>query len=373
MKKVLTIAFVVFFVAGGYLAFTAFDLSSPVAAAAKNYSAVLYVAGMGGHFAIADVTIDPNDSENPIKVKDLNMLDIGGKTHPTHDARIDAKDRNTMFWSTYKLDPSGKLHVGKSDLKTGKVLQDVAVDNPERAVWTGANFCGSGQSEEAFIPVSMSNEGYIDVYAKKTLKLKHRLFVDALAEDKECADLGKSGTYTFAHGTNTPDMKKFLLTLNVTPEGHTKWSGNTELILLDMDALENGKFKVLARNLITGTAGKTITFRQYFSQDGKHLFQSGGDRGYLIDGNNLKVLDEITEIAGENHDIIPTPDGKYAVMTMREKIKDKDGAEIVDGTVQLYDVVAKKVIGKSTSVCYDCHRNVGQGKAVLCGLDANWK
>jgi hypothetical protein len=83
---------------------------------------------MGGHFAIADVTIDPNDSENPIKVKDLNMLDIGGKTHPTHDARIDAKDRNTMFWSTYKLDSNGKLHVGKSDLKTGEVLHSAFVN-----------------------------------------------------------------------------------------------------------------------------------------------------------------------------------------------------------------------------------------------------
>ncbi|MEW6108930.1 MAG: hypothetical protein AB1632_07175 [Nitrospirota bacterium] len=369
MKKILFIALMLSLVIGGYLIFTTVDSKTPVAVAGKTYSGTLYVAGMGGHFAVADVTIDPSNTEQPIKVKDLGMLSIGtGKTHPTHDARIDSNDKNTMFWSTYKLD-GGNLHVGKSDLKTGKVIQDVALKNPDRAAWTGANFCGSGQSKTSFIPVSMSNEGYIDVYDKKTMKLKHRLWVGDLGNDIKCG----VGEYTFAHGTNTPDMKAFLLTLNQTPDGHTKWTGNTELVLLDMAALEQGKFKVLAKNTITGTAGKTITFRQYFSQDGKHFFQSGADRGYLIDAKTLKVLDEITPLPGENHDIMPTPDGKYAVMTLREKIKDKDGKEIVDGTVLLYDVEARKTIGKTASVCYDCHKNVGQGMAVLCGLDANWK
>jgi hypothetical protein len=211
----------------------------------------------------------------------------------------------------------------------------------------------------------MANEGYIDVFDKKTMKLKHRIYI---------SDLGyKPGTFTFAHGTNTPDMKNFLLTINVTPSGPFKWTGNTELILLDMNALEKGKLKVLAKNTITGTAGKTITFRQYFSQDGKHFFQSGADRGYLIDAKTLKVLDEITEISGQNHDIIPTPDGKYAVFTLREKIKDEKGKEIVDGTLQLYDVEARRIVGKSSSVCYTCHKEVDQGKAVLCGIDVNWR
>ena len=140
-----------------------------------------------------------------------------------------------------------------------------------------------------------------------------------------------------------------------------------------MAALENGKLKVLARNTITGVAGKTITFRQYYSTDGKLLFQSGADRGYMIDAKTLKVLDEISEISGENHDIIPTPDNKYAVMTLRQTIKDKEGKDIKDGTLQLYDIEAKKVIGKSTSVCYSCHQNVGKGNAILCGIEANWK
>lgn len=371
MKKLFVSIVSLALVAGGYLALTSTGAKTTQAVAAmKPYAAKMYVAGMGGHFAVADVRIDPSDSNQPIKVNDLDMISIGDqKTHPTHDPRIDADDRNTMFWSTYKLDPDGKLHVGKTDLKTGEVIQDVALPKSDRSSWVGANYCGSGQSKTSFIPVSMADAGYIDVFDKKTLKMKHRVFFDDILVNGLPS---KPGTYTFAHGTNTPDMKGFLLTLNKTPDGHIKWTGDTELILLDMESLENGKVKVLAQNTITGTPGKTITFRQYYSEDGKYLFQSGADRGYLIDAKTLKVLDEITEISGETHDIIPTPDSKYAVLTLREKIKDIQGNQIVDGTLMLYDVEARKVIGKSTSVCYDCHKDVGKGKAVLCGIDANW-
>jgi hypothetical protein len=283
------------------------------------------------------------------------MMDIGGAGYPTHDARIDVNDKNTMYWSTYKLDTwkdkdakGGNLHVGKSNLKTGEVLADVAFPAPERAVWTGANYCASGQSATSYMPISMANEGYIDVYDKATMKLNHRVFLDELGI--------KAGETTFAHGTNTPDMKKFLLTVNETPTGFTKWTGNTKLIMLDMAALEQGKLVKLQEAVITGkpkgAAGGTITFRQYFSQDGKHIFQSGADRAYLIDAATLTVLDEITPLPGEAHDMMPTPDGKYAVITLREKAKDFEGNDSVDGTVLLYDVEAMKTVGSSASVCF---------------------
>ncbi len=379
MKKVISTVAALAFVAGGYLAYSTSDSNNQIATASekiKTYDATVYISGMGGHFSVADLTIDPNDTKNPIKIKGLEMLDIGGQGYPTHDARIDDNDRNTMFWSTYKLDTwkdkgakGGKLHVGKSNLTTGDVVKDVAVAASDRAKWTGANYCGSGQSKTSFIPVSMANEGYIDVFDKNTLELKHRVHFD---------DLGiKAGETTFAHGINTPDYSKFLLTVNITPNGFTKWTGNTKLIMLDMAALENGKIKKLAEATITGkpkdASGGTITFRQYFSQDGKHLFQSGADRGYLIDAKTLKVLDEITPLPGENHDIIPTPDGKYALLTLREKAKDHEGKDSTDGTLMLYDVDARKVVGNTASVCFGCHKGEGIGKAILCGLDANWK
>ncbi len=379
MKKVLTTIGILSLVAGAYLTFSTVNSYAPVADAAggkSTYAGTLYIAGMGGHFSVADVSIDPNNEAAPITVNSVEMLDIGGKGYPVHDARIDTNDRNTMYWATYKLDTwkdkeakGGNLHAGKVNLQTGEVTKDEAFPPPERAVWTGANYCASGQSASSYMPVSMANEGYVDIFDKETMKLKHRVFFD---------DLGiKAGETTFAHGTNTPDMKKFLLTVNLTPEGFTKWTGNTRLMYLDMAALEQGKTKVVAEAVITGkpkdASGGTITFRQYFTADGKYLLQSGADRGYLLDAATLKVLDEITPLPGENHDIMPTPDGKYAVMALREKAKDFEGNDSVDGTLLLYDIEARKTVGNSASVCFACHKGEGIGKAILCGLDGNWK
>jgi hypothetical protein len=379
MKKILSTVGILSLVAGAYLTLSTVNSYTPVADAAgskSTYSGTIYVAGMGGHYSVADVTIDPNNAAAPINVNSVEMLDIGGKNYPTHDARIDASDRNTMYWSTYKLDTwkdkeakGGNLHVGKVDLKSGEVTADMAIAPPERAKWTGANYCASGQSDTSYIPISMANEAYLSVYDKKTMQLKHHVFLD---------DLGiKAGETTFAHGINTPDMKKFLLTVNETPDGFTKWTGNTRLFYLDMAALEQGKLVKLAEAVITGkpkdATGGTITFRQYFTEDGKYLLQSGADRGYLIDAATLKVLDEITPLPGENHDIVPTPDSKYAVMTLREKAKDFEGNDSVDGTLLLYDIEARKTVGSSASVCFACHKGEGIGKAILCGVDANWK
>jgi len=365
MKKVVFLAIATILISAIYLVSTAVDSGrSIVSAAGKTYVGTLYIAGMGGHFAVADVMIDPDDTTDPIKIKNLDKMDIGTKeTHPTHDPRIDINDKNIIFWSTYKYDANGNLHVGKSDLKTGKVLKDVVIGKDVRVTDAIANYCASGQSRDSFIPVSMSNEGYIDIFDKKTLERKHRIWI---------SDLGyKPGSYTFAHGTNTPDGRYFLLTLNLTPDGFTKWTGNSQLILLDMKALEQGKIKKEGENMITGMAGKTITFRQYFTNDGRYLLQAAGDRGYLIDAKTLKVVNEITPLPGENHDIIPTPDDKYAVMTLREKIT-HDGKEMVDGTLLLYDIEKRKTVGRSASVCYPCHKQFG-AKAVLCGIDANWR
>jgi hypothetical protein len=91
--------------------------------------------------------------------------------------------------------------------------------------------------------------------------------------------------------------------------------------MLDLNELENGKVKVLAKNTITGEPGKTITFRETFSKDGKYLLQSGGDRFFLIDAKTLKLIDEEMMTAGENHDAMPTPDGKYALLTLRQALK----------------------------------------------------
>ncbi len=362
MKKLLLVTVLVFAsVLFGYVALYPGHSATPAVAGAPAYSAKLYVSAMGGHFAVAETTIDPNDGENPIKISSLDKIDIGNKaTHPTHDPRIDDQDRNKMYWSTYKLDPNGMVHVGVSDLTTGKVLKDEALKLDDRAKWTGALYCGSGQTRNSFMPVTMTDEAYIDVFDKKTLKLKHRVFLDY-----------KPGQTKFYHGTNSPDMKKFVVAVNLADNGNM--NGKIDILMLDLPSLEQGKVKVLARNQLTGEPGKTITFRQYFTNDGKFVLQSARDRMYVIDAQTLKPVKEQL-VSGENHDVMPTPDGKYAVLTLRETKKDKDGKDTVDGSLQLFDMQAKKLVGKPASTCFKCHQAMGiGGSAVLCGIDGNWK
>jgi hypothetical protein len=41
--------------------------------------------------------------------------------------------------------------------------------------------------------------------------------------------------------------------------------------------------------------------------------------------------------------------------------------------LQLYDIEAKKMIGKPASTCIACHQDADVvGNATLCGADVNW-
>jgi hypothetical protein len=377
MKKNSAAAVVVFTALAAFAAYIAFPtLPASAAVTAKGkYAATVFVAGHGGHFSKAEIVVDPANAENPIEVKNLEQVSIGdAKTHQTHDARLDG---NTLYWSTIVRDPQGKIHVGKTDVKTGKVIKDVALTpDPRSPATDGPAYCASGQSKTAFLPVFMGNEGYVDVFDKKTMDHKHRVFV---------SDLGyKPGSYMFVHGTNTNDMKKFLVTLTLKGDDG-KMNGKQDLIMVDLPALEQGKWKTLARATLTGEPGKTIAFRQYFSRDDKLVFQAGGDRMWLIDAATLKLVDEkMTQPAGENHDVQPTPDSKYALLTLRtadtvacdaQGKPASDGKKITDGVLQLYDASAKKLVGKPASVCFGCHKDAQQGdkNAILCGLSAAFK
>lgn len=377
MKKAVLLFALIAVVVVGYLAFTTVaptPAASIAVASGHTYSATVYVAGMGGHFAAADVTIDPSKADHPIAVNKLDRVVIGDKkSHPTHDARIDSADSNTMFWSTYKLDADGKMHIGKSDLKTGNVIKDIAVPLDKRSSAKGPMYCASGQSKKTFMPVFMGVEGFVDVVDKKTMKQKHRVYV---------SDLGyKAGTYKFVHGTNSPDMKTFVLTMNLVKDG--AMTGDIDFVLVDLKKLEKGKFKKLAKNTLKADPKNSITFRMYFSQDGKYIFQSVADRLWVLDAKTLKLVDEKMMPEGNQlHDAMPTPDGKYALLTLRTAAEGCDaegkaieGKDITDGTLMLYDAGAKKINENTSSVCLECHKGMGLGdkNAVLCGLDANYK
>ena len=379
MKKHLVLTLSVIIVGlMGYLFTTSVVHNDTAVAAKPTYTGTVYIAGHGGHFAKSDVVIDPNSPDTPLKVANLDRVEIGtSKTHPMHDVRIDAGNKNTAFYSTYIADPDGKMHWGKVDLASGKVVKDVAVTPDQRAPGKKPPlYCASGQSKAYYMPVFMGTEGYVDVIDKKTMEAKHRVFV---------SDLGyKPGTYKFVHGTNSPDMKKFLIALNQAADG--KGTGKIDFVLVDLPTLEKGKFKELARTTLSGEPDKTITFRQFFSKDSKFIYQSAGDRLWVLDAATLKLVDEkMIPDGGQLHDAIPTPDNKYAILTVRTlapscgedgmPITGEKAKDITDGTLLLYDADAKKLSGKNVSICQACHKGVGLGdkSAILCGIDGNWK
>jgi hypothetical protein len=355
--------------------------------AGQTYQSTFYVAGMGGHFAKAVCTIDPA-AETPITCTELTKVDIGtGESHPVHDARIDAKDRDTMFWSTYKLDPAtGKTHVGKTDLRTGKVIQDVDVPTPAQVKLTKAMYCASGQTADYFMPITMTNPAYIDVFAKKDLQLKQRIFLEGTEADPKVP-------YKYFHGTTSPDMSKMLITINESDSGSLDSYGNgvgkLHMKILDAKALEKGQVKLLASGVADGNKKKTISFRQYWSHDSSMIANATGDIMFLVDAKTLEVMDaETMPVLEETHDAIFTPDDKYIIATSRTKAifaencqdRTKPGPDeyLMDGQLKLYDVKAKKFIGKATSVCLACHdQEIGPGEegvhAILCGLDAEYK
>jgi hypothetical protein len=346
-------------------------------AAGNTYSATFYVAGMGGHFAKAVTTIDPA-ADQPIKISSLTKVDIGSRPdHPTHDARIDNNDRNTMFWSTYKIDKeAGGVHVGKTDLRTGEIIQDVVVDIPAKATNTKSMYCASGQSKDHYIPITMTSKGYIDVFTKKDLKRIQRVFLEGTD-----GDLG--APYKFLHGNTNNAMTKLLIIANMADKDHGKTSGKVQLMELDLNEFIKGNVKVLNRNTIAGTP-KTVTFRAYYSPDDSMIAASGGDVMFLIDAKTLNVIDtEPVSSIDHNHDNIFTPDGKYIVATSRWKAvgpecedpkKPKAGEFTMDGVLKLYDVNKKRFIGEHTSACLTCHNEEGvEEHAILCGLDANFK
>lgn len=362
-------------------------------AQAANYNADVYVAGMGGHFAKATVEIDPG-SPAPINLKALSKIDIGdGESHPTHDARVDATDKNKLFWSTYHNDPAtGAPHVGVSDLTTGKILMDVNAPIPEKGqANTKSLYCASGQTKDYFFPIAMTSKGYIDVFQKSDLKRVKSVFLEGTEADPGVP-------YIFYHGSNSPDMTKMLISVNEAEKDMGKPIGKIHLLMLDAKALESGDVKLLKRGVIPGNAGKTINFRSTWSNDGKLIALSGADTLYVVDADTLTlVARQPMGKLEENHDAMFTPDDKYIIATSRTKTlasgnakkisreaascaeeiaPEKLGNEdyLMDGQLKLYDVAAKKFIGQSTSTCLACHNEEGLDvHAVLCGLDANFK
>ena len=127
-------------------------------------------------------------------------------------------------------------------------------------------------------------------------------------------------------------------------------------------------------------------FRSTFTPDGTKILQSGKDRFFVLDATTLMPITAGTSTQGdkaiatksttgttgsvENHDAMPTPDSKYAILTIRYADSTTNGFQT--GGLQLYDLTAMKAVGPVTPVCSACHASAGVLDTVdhhLCGID----
>jgi hypothetical protein len=225
----------------------------------------------------------------------------------------------------------------------------------------------------------MTNEGYITVIPKATV-LGTNLLTDA---PELCPppnvflnDIVGDLNYFFIHGSTSTDNSKFLVSFN-----DNDTTGNSKLYMLNaatvvagspaLDATVTTNTKTITGDG-SGPLGATITFRSNWTQDDSKIMLSGADRFYVINADTLAVengTDGDNTIAGQNHDALPTTDGKYALLTLRTKPYAGANAGNMDGEIQLYDVVNGAPVGNAVSVCNSCHGATDERNAILCGLD----
>jgi hypothetical protein len=342
-------------------------------ASAETYEGTVYIAGMGGHIAKAEVKID-TARPDPITIVNLSRIALNNdpavakKAYPLHDVRIDHA-RKVLFWSAYVADGDG-VRAGKVDLASEKILMDVKVPKDAKLTMPPM-YCGSGQTKDKFLPVVMGYQGSIDVIDKESMKLERRVVLDHPKIPKN---------YLWAHGVSAPNGREFALWVSLSDKPGTFPRGAEKrqlVMILDTPALLAGEIKVLRDTTLTSDPNSSAFFRGYYTSDGKQLLISGRDRQWVLDPQSMKLLGESLNPPGvENHDIQPLPGNRYALLTQRVGINvpQAEGTKITDGQIELYDLGKRARVGNAASVCYGCHKNVNiYPTSILCGIDSVWK
>jgi len=151
----------------------------------STFTGKLYVAATsGGHIGVVDVTIDPTNTTTPIVVNSATRIQITANapagatsTMPAfHDVRLDTT-ANRVYYSAIKVDgtstaDAGRAHIGYVDLADTNASTRVhdGTINATTAAQSGLVYCGSGQTTDFFIPMTMSYPAYIDAVPKTVLR-----------------------------------------------------------------------------------------------------------------------------------------------------------------------------------------------------------
>lgn len=296
-------------------------------AKALDLHGIAYVQGHGGHIAV------------------LNLAN-GNIARYEHGKPSDAvtlsKDGKTLY--AFSLDGYAK---------------QINVDTGKQTDWTklGKEHCGSHIAPDGTIWVSDMKDGNVYVYDPKTRKL-----VDHFPVSKSICGIDFSKDGKTAYISDMPGG--FINILDVKTK------------------------KVVGK--ITG-AGNFI-HRSRVTPDGTELWQSDGEElvggkaigvGYaangaspggvsIIDLKSGKVVDFVLT-GGNPHGVDFTPDGKYALIAVRQMPEQDDSALMVVNT-------KTRRLVKVYSACKSCHgvedieipKDKDGGHPFLCGVDVDW-
>lgn len=408
--------------------------STPAPVATTYSGTLYMASESGGHVGVFPITIDPSKAEPiTVDTANVGRIQITTQwSNPTriklHDVRLDG---NKLYYSAFFTGPSNttgesKASLGYVDLTTAKTdgtinqgvnsstqieagnadtiafaLQQIGVGTGIRAI-----YCASGQSPTHYFPMTMSFPAYIDVFSKAGLATAgtqtpvQRITIDKIDAQ---ATLGTGPAIpeaggqqlgnpplAFLHGaTNKAGTKMYLASnqmagLNLT----TNLDGHFKTYLINTADLVDGSMVpskvIVSKTHTVAPSLASIAYRSAFSSDAaeQYILQAGSDRLLILNSNDLSVYVDthITNTTGtvmgggktgiDNHDAMTTPDGKYAILSLR--YQDSAGSKTTSG-IQLYDIANKKFIGGIAPTCganaSACHVAAGDTKdRMMCGI-----
>ncbi|MEW6427068.1 MAG: YncE family protein [Thermodesulfobacteriota bacterium] len=297
------------------------------AAEALDLQGTAYVQGHGGHIAVVDLATGA----------------VGRYQHgKPSDAVTVSKDGKILY--TFSLDGHAK---------------EINADSGEQSEWTklGQKHCGSNYAPDGTIWVSDMKDGKVYVYDPATKKL-----VDSFEVSKSICGINFSRDGKFCYVSDMPGG--FVSIVDVA----------TKKVVGKMENVGN------------------FIHRAEVTPDGKELWQSDGSElqagsavgvGYakagaspggvsIVDLATGKVKDFVIT-GGNPHDVDFTPDGKYAIVGVRQVPEQDDSALVVINT-------ESKRIVKIYSACKSCHGVQGveiaedkdAGRPFLCAVDIDW-
>ncbi len=305
----------------------ALGIAGATGASALDLKGIAYVQGHGGHIAVIDLATGA----------------VGRFSHgKPSDAVTVSKDGNTLF--TFSLDGYAK----QINVNTGK-----------QTAWTrlGQKHCGSNYAPDGTIWVSDMKDGKIYVYDPKKNKL-----VDSFPVAKSICGINFSKDGKYCYVSDMPGG--FISVVNV----------RTKKVVSKINGVGN------------------FIHRAAITPDGKYLWQSEGNElangkpvgvGYtstggspggvsIVDVKTGKVVDFVLT-GGNPHDVDFTPDGRYAVVAVRQM------PERTDSALMIVNTKTKRIV-KMYSACKSCHGvqdveiddEIDGGRPFLCAVQVDW-